>query len=58
MLCLSRTVQQSIVIGKDIRITITKLEGKRVTVGIDAPNDVRILREEILEREEKLEHIK
>jgi carbon storage regulator len=47
MLVLSRKVGQEIVIGDNVRITITKVSGNRVTLGVDAPNDVRILRGEL-----------
>ena len=47
MLVLSRKVGQEIVIGDNVRITITKVSGNRVTLGVEAPNDVRILRGEL-----------
>ena len=47
MLVLSRKVGQEIVIGDNVRITITKVSGNRVTLGVDAPEDVRILRGEL-----------
>lgn len=47
MLVLSRKVGQEIVIGDNVRITITKISGNRVTLGIEAPDHVRILRGEL-----------
>lgn len=47
MLVLSRKVGQEIVIGDNVRITITKVSGNRVTLGIEAPQDLRILRGEL-----------
>jgi len=47
MLVLSRKVGQEIVIGDNVRITITKVSGNRVTLGVDAPDHVRILRGEL-----------
>lgn len=47
MLVLSRKVGQEIVIGDNVRITITKVSGNRVTLGVEAPDDVRILRGEL-----------
>lgn len=47
MLVLSRKVGQEIVIGENVRITITKVSGNRVTLGVEAPEDVRILRGEL-----------
>ena len=47
MLVLSRKVGQEIVVGDSVRITITKVSGNRVTLGVEAPDDVRILRGEL-----------
>lgn len=49
MLVLSRKVGESIIIGrsKDIEIKILKVEGASVKIGIIAPSDVRIYREEV-----------
>ena len=47
MLVLSRKAGQELVIGDNIRITINKLSGNRVTLGIDAPDDIRIVRGEL-----------
>lgn len=47
MLILSRKMHESIRIGDDITVTIVRLGRGRVQVGIDAPDDVRIRREEI-----------
>lgn len=47
MLVLSRKAGQELVIGDNIRITINKLSGNRVTLGIEAPDDIRIVRGEL-----------
>ena len=47
MLVLSRKVGQEIVIGDNVRVTVTKVSGSRVTLGVDAPDHVRILRGEL-----------
>ena len=47
MLVLSRKVGQEIVVGDNVRVTITKVSGNRVTLGIEAPDNVRILRGEL-----------
>lgn len=50
MLVLTRKAGESIVIGNKIRITIKKIQGKRVRLIIDAPKDVSIKREELIEK--------
>lgn len=50
MLVLSRRVDESIEIGEGVKITITKIHGNRVNVGIDAPPEAKILRSEIRHR--------
>ena len=47
MLVLSRKVGQELVIGDNIRITVNRIGGSRVTLGIVAPDDVRIVRSEL-----------
>lgn len=49
MLVLTRKVNESIVIGRDVEITITRIHGESVRVAISAPRGVEILRKEILE---------
>jgi len=48
MLVLSRKQSQRIVIGRDIRITVVKVERNHVRLGIDAPQGVVVLREELV----------
>ena len=48
MLALSRKKSQSILLGDDIRITVVKVQGNRVTLAIEAPDHVRILRDELI----------
>ena len=47
MLVLSRKVGEQLVIGDNIRVVIHRVAGNRVTIGIEAPNDVRIIRGEL-----------
>lgn len=47
MLVLTRKAGQEIVIGDNVRLQINKVAGNRVTIGISAPNDVRIVRGEL-----------
>jgi len=47
MLVISRKVDESLVIGDDIVVTILAIEGDRIKIGINAPRDMIILRQEI-----------
>jgi carbon storage regulator len=47
MLVLSRKLGQSLKLGNDVRITIVKIDNNSVRIGIDAPADVSIQRQEI-----------
>lgn len=49
MLVLSRKPMQSIVIGSNVKITIIKVERNQVRIGIEAPREVSILRDELTE---------
>lgn len=48
MLVLSRKLGQRFQVGQDVRITIVKIDRNSVRIGIEAPDDVVICREEIL----------
>jgi len=47
MLVLSRKPSEEIVIGNNIRVIVTRIMGNRVTIGIQTPADVRIIRGEL-----------
>jgi len=47
MLVLSRKTGESIVIGNDIKVSIVKVQGRRIRIGIEAPDHVGIRRAEI-----------
>lgn len=49
MLILTRLVDESIEIDGGVTITIVRIRGDKVRIGIDAPPHVRILRTELLE---------
>ncbi|MFA5633358.1 MAG: carbon storage regulator [Porticoccaceae bacterium] len=52
MLILTRREGETIVVDHDIRITVTRIKGGQVKLGIDAPEDVDIVREELIIDEE------
>lgn len=47
MLVLTRTLNENIWIGNDVRLTILDVRGRSVRIGIEAPKEVIILREEL-----------
>ncbi|AUZ86108.1 carbon storage regulator CsrA [Methylophaga nitratireducenticrescens] len=53
MLILTRRVGESLIIGNDTVVGILGVKGNQVRVGVHAPDDVRILREELLSDEEQ-----
>ncbi len=50
MLILTRRISESIIIGDDVKITVLGVKGNQVRLGIDAPKDLSVHREEIYER--------
>jgi len=50
MLVLTRKMNQSIVIGEDVRIVVVAIERDQVKLGIEAPRDVTVHRSEVSER--------
>jgi carbon storage regulator len=47
MLVLSRKVGEKLIIGDNITIVINRVAGNRVTIGIEAPDSVRVIRGEL-----------
>ena len=47
MLVLTRQLDQSIIIGDDIQITVVEVKGDKIRLGIKAPRDVQVHRSEI-----------
>jgi len=47
MLILSRKVDERVIIGDDIKISIVEIRGDQVRIGIDAPKKVKVFREEV-----------
>jgi carbon storage regulator len=50
MLVLTRRPGESIVVGQDIVVTVIEIKGGQVRIGIDAPREVQVYREEIYEQ--------
>lgn len=47
MLVLSRKEGERLVIGDNVVITVNRISGNRITLGIDAPREVRVVRGEL-----------
>lgn len=50
MLVLSRRAGQTLLIGKDIVLTVNRVAGNRVTVSIEAPKSLHIVRGELRDK--------
>jgi len=47
MLVLSRKLNERIVVGGSVVVTVVRISGDKVRLGIDAPDDVRVIRDEV-----------
>ena len=52
MLVLTRRVNERIVIGDNVVVTVLEVRGEQVRLGIEAPRDVKVFREEVLLRDQ------
>lgn len=50
MLILTRRMGESIRIGNDVTITVLGVKGSQIRIGVDAPREVEVHREEIYQR--------
>lgn len=50
MLILTRRIGETVMIGDEISVTVLSINGSQVRVGVNAPRDVPVHREEIYER--------
>jgi carbon storage regulator len=50
MLILTRRVGETVMIGHDVTVTVLGVKGNQVRIGVNAPKDVAVHREEIYER--------
>jgi carbon storage regulator len=49
MLILSRKIDEKIMIGDDISISIIEIRGDQVRIGVDAPKTVKVFRQEVFD---------
>jgi carbon storage regulator len=56
MLILTRRVDEAVMVGNDITVTIVGVRGHQVRIGINAPTDVTVHRKEIYERIRREQH--
>ena len=50
MLILTRRVGEALMVGNEIKVTVLGAKGNQVQIGVDAPKDVAVHREEVYDR--------
>jgi carbon storage regulator len=50
VLIVTRRPTQTLTIGSDITVTVLEIRGRQVRIGVDAPRDIAVLREEAVEK--------
>lgn len=61
MLILTRRVGEAVIVGGNVKVTVLGVKGNQVRIGVDAPKEVEVFREEIymrikFEKEQKLKN--
>ena len=50
VLILTRRIGEKVIIGENVKVTVLSVKGNQVRIGIDAPRDISVNREEVYER--------